>query len=89
VVVNHALRNALLPLITILGLAFAGLLGGAVMTETIFDWPGLGQYLVRASSQLDYPAIQGGTLMIALIYILVNMTVDILYGVLDPRVRRE
>ncbi|MCB9451228.1 MAG: ABC transporter permease [Anaerolineaceae bacterium] len=89
VIVNHALRNALLPLITILGLAFAGLLGGAVMTETIFDWPGLGQYLVRAASQLDYPAIQGGTLLIAIIYIMVNMTVDILYGVLDPRVRHE
>lgn len=89
VILNHALRNALLPLITILGLAFAGLLGGAVMTETIFDWPGLGQYLVRAASQLDYPAIQGGTLLIAIIYIMVNMIVDILYGVLDPRVRDE
>lgn len=89
VVVRHAFRNVLLPLITILGLAFAGLLGGAVMTETIFDWPGLGQYLVRASSQLDYPAIQGGTLLIALIYIMVNMTVDILYSILDPRVRNE
>ena len=89
VVIHHALRNVMLPLITILGLAFASLLGGAVMTETIFDWPGLGQYLVRASSQLDYPAIQGGTLMIAVIYILVNMTVDILYGILDPRVRHE
>lgn len=87
VVIQHALRNVLIPLVTILGLAFAGLLGGAVMTETIFDWPGLGQYLVRASSNLDYPAIQGGTLLIAAIYILVNMTVDILYGILDPRVR--
>ncbi|GAB4552105.1 MAG: ABC transporter permease [Anaerolineae bacterium] len=87
VIVRHALRNALLPLVTILGLAFAGLLSGAVMTETVFDLPGLGQYLVRAASSLDYPAIQGGTLLIAVIYVLVNLVVDILYSVLDPRVR--
>jgi len=86
-IVGHALRNVLIPLVTILGLAFAGLLSGAVMTETVFDWPGLGQYLVKAAVNLDYPAIQGGTLLIALIYVIVNMIVDILYGVLDPRVR--
>jgi peptide/nickel transport system permease protein len=86
IVVRHALRNVLLPLVTILGLAFAGLLSGAVMTETVFDWPGLGRYLVQAAASLDYPAIQGGTLLIAVIYIIVNMIVDILYGVLDPRV---
>ena len=89
VIVQHALRNVLIPLVTILGLAFAGLLSGAVMTETVFDWPGLGQYLVKAAVALDYPAIQGGTLLIAVIYIVVNMTVDILYGVLDPRVRYD
>jgi peptide/nickel transport system permease protein len=89
VVIFHALRNVLIPLVTILGLAFAGLLSGAVMTETVFDWPGLGQYLVKAAVSLDYPAIQGGTLLIAVIYIVVNMTVDILYGVLDPRVRYD
>jgi ABC-type dipeptide/oligopeptide/nickel transport system permease component len=72
-----------------LGLAFAGLLSGAVMTETVFDWPGLGQYLVKAAVNLDYPAIQGGTLLIAFIYVLINLFVDILYGVLDPRVRYE
>ncbi|MDX1991277.1 MAG: ABC transporter permease [bacterium] len=87
VLLRHALRNVLLPLVTLLGLAFASLLGGAVMTETIFDWPGLGQYLVKASINLDYPAIQGGTLLIATTYILVNLLVDLLYGVLDPRVR--
>jgi peptide/nickel transport system permease protein len=87
VIVRHALRNVVIPLITILGLAFAGLLGGAVMTETVFDWPGIGTYLVKAASSLDYPAIQGGTLLIALIYIVINLMVDILYGVLDPRVR--
>lgn len=89
VVVGHALRNVMIPLVTILGLAFAGLLSGAVMTETIFDWPGLGTYLVKAASSLDYPAIQGGTLLIAIIYVLVNLIVDLLYGVLDPRVSHE
>lgn len=87
VIVGHALRNVLIPLVTILGLAFASLLGGAVMTETIFDWPGLGRYLVNAAANLDYPAIQGGTILIATIFILVNLVVDILYGILDPRVR--
>lgn len=89
VVIRHALRNVLIPLVTILGLAFAGLLSGAVMTETVFDWPGLGQYLVKAAVALDYPAIQGGTILIAVMYIIVNMTVDILYGVIDPRVRYD
>jgi peptide/nickel transport system permease protein len=87
VIVRHALRNTLIPLVTLLGLAFAGLLSGAVMTETVFDWPGLGQYLVRAAANLDYPAIQGGTLLIALIYIVTNLIVDLLYGILDPRIR--
>jgi len=89
VVVRHALRNVLIPLVTILGLAFAGLLSGAVMTETVFDWPGLGRYLVKAAVNFDYPAIQGGTLLIAIVYVGVNMVVDVLYGLLDPRVRRE
>lgn len=89
IIIRHALRNVLIPLVTILGLAFAGLLSGAVMTETVFDWPGLGQYLVKAAVNLDYPAIQGGTLLIAVIYVLINLIVDILYGVLDPRVRHE
>lgn len=89
IIIRHALRNVLIPLVTILGLAFAGLLSGAVMTETVFDWPGLGQYLVKAAVNLDYPAIQGGTLLIAAIYVLTNLVVDVLYGVLDPRVRHE
>ncbi len=89
VVVGHALRNVLIPLVTILGLAFAGLLSGAVMTETVFDWPGIGTYLVKAASALDYPAIQGGTLLIAIVYIVLNLFVDVLYGVLDPRIRHE
>ena len=89
VVISHALRNVMIPLVTILGLAFAGLLSGAVMTETVFDWPGIGTYLVKAASALDYPAIQGGTLLIAIIYIFMNLLVDLLYGFLDPRVRHE
>lgn len=89
VIVRHALRNVLIPLVTILGLAFAGLLSGAVMTETVFDWPGLGQYLVKAAVNLDYPAIQGGTLLIAVFYVVSNTVVDVLYGMLDPRVRYE
>lgn len=89
VIVHHALRNVLLPLVTILGLALAALLGGAVMTETVFDWPGLGTYLVKAAANLDYPAIQGGTLLIAVIFIALNLAVDVLYGVLDPRARYE
>lgn len=89
VIVSHALRNVLIPLVTILGLAFAGLLSGAVMTETVFDWPGIGTYLVKAASALDYPAIQGGTLLIAIIYIVMNLFVDLLYGFIDPRVRYD
>jgi peptide/nickel transport system permease protein len=89
VVISHALRNVMIPLVTILGLAFAGLLSGAVMTETVFDWPGIGTYLVKAASALDYPAIQGGTLLIAIIYIIMNLMVDLLYGFLDPRVRYD
>lgn len=87
VVLRHGLRNVLLPLVTVIGLTFASLMGGAVMTETIFDWPGLGKYLVESSIKLDYPAIQGGTLLVATAYILTNLLVDILYGLLDPRVR--
>lgn len=89
VIVGHALRNVMIPLVTILGLAFAGLLSGAVMTETVFDWPGIGTYLVKAASALDYPAIQGGTLLIAIIYIIMNLFIDVLYGLIDPRVRHD
>jgi peptide/nickel transport system permease protein len=87
VVVRHAFRNVLLPLITLVGLAFASLIGGAVMTETVFDWPGVGKYLVDASINLDYPAIQGGTILVTSAYIVVNLLVDVLYGIADPRVR--
>ncbi len=83
----HALRNALIPVLTVAGLAFASLLSGAVLTETVFAWPGIGRYAVTAATRLDYPAILGVTLLTAVIYISVNFVVDLLYGVLDPRIR--
>ncbi len=87
VILSHALRNAFIPTLTVLGLAFAGLMTGAIMTETIFAWPGIGRYAVESAANLDYPAVLGTTLLIAVIYMLVNLVVDILYGVLDPRIR--
>jgi peptide/nickel transport system permease protein len=83
----HALRNALIPLVTIIGLNLASLLSGAVLTETVFAWPGIGRYAVTASTRLDYPAILGVTMLTAVIYLTVNFIVDLLYGVLDPRIR--
>ncbi len=87
VVMTHALRNALIPTVTLFGLAFAGLMTGAIMTETIFSWPGIGRYAVEAASNLDYPAVLGTSLLIAVIYMLTNLVVDILYGIIDPRIR--
>ncbi len=87
VVRGHALRNALIPTITVIGLTFASLLAGAVLTETIFSWPGLGQFAVRMALKLDYPGLIGVTLVVAVVYIIVNFFVDVLYGVLDPRIR--
>jgi ABC-type dipeptide/oligopeptide/nickel transport system permease component len=87
VVAGHAMRNALIPTITVLGLTFAGLLAGAVLTETIFSWPGIGRYSVQAALKLDYPALLGVTLFVASVYVFVNLLVDIVYGILDPRIR--
>ncbi len=87
VVLRHALRNALIPTVTVLGLAFGSLLSGAVMTETIFAWPGLGRYAYEAAVSNDFPAILGVTFVIALMYILVNLFVDMVYAVLDPQIR--
>lgn len=89
VVALHALRNALIPVVTVTGLTFASLLSGAVLTETVFAWPGIGRYVVTASTNLDYPAILGVTILTAVIYITVNLAVDLLYGLLDPRIRVE
>lgn len=87
VVMRHAIRNAMLPTVTVLGLTFAGLLAGAVITETIFSWPGIGRYSAQAALKLDYPALLGVTFFVATAYIVVNFAVDVVYGVLDPRIR--
>ncbi|SFZ76928.1 ABC transporter permease subunit [Chitinimonas taiwanensis] len=87
VVVVHALRNALIPVITVIGLQTGALLAGAVLTETIFSWPGIGKWLVDSISRRDYPVVQAGILVSATIFIVVNLVVDILYGVVNPRIR--
>ena len=87
VVVKHALSNAFIPLITLIGLQGGALLAGAVITETIFAWPGLGELTVRAIQQRDYPVVQGCVLVIALTYVVMNMITDVLYAVADPRIR--
>ena len=85
--VKHALRNALIPIITVIGLQFGMLLGGAILTETVFAWPGIGRLIVDSILARDYPMIQGVILVFALLYILVNLAVDLLYAVVDPRIR--
>src|SRR5262249_10625532 len=87
IVIRHALRNALIPVTTLAGLAFAALLGGAVLTETIFSWPGIGKYVVDAALYLDYPVITGFTLLIAVVYMAVNLIVDLLYTWLNPQIQ--
>jgi peptide/nickel transport system permease protein len=89
VIVRHAVRNALIPVITVLGLQFAGLLGGAIIIETIFAWPGIGRLAVNAIWRRDYPVIMGTVLIFSFTFILANLIVDILYTVLDPRIRYE
>jgi dipeptide transport system permease protein len=83
----HALRNALIPVVTVIGLQVGVLLTGAILTETIFAWPGIGKWLIDSISRRDYPTLQGGILMIASAVILVNLLVDILYGAINPRIR--
>lgn len=86
IVYGHALRNALLPIVTVVGHQFGTLLGGAVLTETVFGWPGMGQLLVDALFARDYPVVQGVVLTFSALFILVNLAVDVLYGVIDPRI---
>src|SRR4051812_33917502 len=88
IVVGHVLPNALIPVVTLGGLAYANLLTGAVMTETIFSWPGLGRYTFRSAVTLDFPAIMGITLIVAVVYLIINLLIDISYALLDPRVVR-
>ena len=89
VVAKHALKNALIPVVTVVGLQYGFLLGGAVVTETIFAWPGVGRLAMTAILQRDYPVVQGCVLLVAVVFVLVNLAVDVLYGWLDPRIRYE
>jgi peptide/nickel transport system permease protein len=89
VIRRHGLSNAMIPVVTVIGLSYSSLLSGAVLTESIFAWPGLGRYMFRASTSQDFPAIMGVSIVIALIYVGVNFIVDILYYFLDPRIRTE
>lgn len=87
VIGQHAFRNALIPVVTVLGLSLADIMAGAVLTETIFAWPGIGRYAFNATISLDFPAIMGVTLLIAAVFAIVNLVVDIVYMFLDPRLR--
>ncbi|MBN1582794.1 MAG: ABC transporter permease [Anaerolineae bacterium] len=89
VIVRHALKNALLPIVTVIGGWLAGLLGGAILTETVFSWPGMGTWTYRAILGRDYPIVQGSVLVSATIYVFVNLAVDILYAFIDPRIRYD
>lgn len=89
VVGKHALKNALIPVVTVVGLQYGFLLGGAVVTETIFAWPGVGRLAMTAILQRDYPVVQGCVLLVAVLFVLINLAVDLLYGWLDPRIRYE
>jgi ABC-type dipeptide/oligopeptide/nickel transport system permease component len=88
-VLRHAFRNSLIPIVTLVGLQFGAVLTGAVITETIFAWPGIGRLLIQSIGFRDYPLVQGCILLIALTYVGVNLVTDMLYGVLDPRIRYE
>ncbi|WP_337127533.1 dipeptide ABC transporter permease DppB [Proteus terrae] len=89
VVLIHALRNAMLPVVTVIGLQVGTMLAGAILTETIFSWPGLGRWLIDALQRRDYPVVQGGVLLIATMIIFVNLLVDVLYGIVNPRIRHK
>src|SRR5579862_1571034 len=88
-VLHHAFRNSLIPIVTVLGLQFGAVLTGAVITETIFAWPGVGRLLIQSIGFRDYPLVQGCILLIAMTYVTVNLLTDLVYGVLDPRIRYE
>ena len=84
---HHALRNALLPVSTVIGLQLGSLLGGALLTETVFAWPGIGKYVVDCILKSDFPVVQGVVLLIGVIFIVINLAVDIVYAYLDPRIK--
>jgi peptide/nickel transport system permease protein len=89
VIYKHALKNALIPVVTVLGIQFGILLGGAVLTETVFAWPGVGRLLVDSILRRDYPVVQGTVMLLALLFVMINLTVDILYAFLDPRIHYQ
>jgi peptide/nickel transport system permease protein len=89
VIIRHALRNALLPVVTVVGLQLGLLLSGAILTETVFSWPGIGTWLLEAIQGRDYPIVQGGVIFVALIFVIVNMVVDLSYAFLDPRIHYQ
>jgi ABC-type dipeptide/oligopeptide/nickel transport system permease component len=89
VVVHHALRNALIPVVTYIGLQAAFLLGGAVVTETMFSWPGVGRLAVGAILSSDFPVAQGAIMILAIAFLAINLVVDVMYGYLDPRLQRQ
>src|SRR5439155_25982243 len=88
-VLKHAFRNSLIPIVTILGLQFGAVLTGAVITETIFGWPGIGRLLIQSIGFRDYPLVQGCILLIAVTYVAMNLVTDPLYGLVDPRIRSD
>jgi dipeptide transport system permease protein len=83
----HALRNAMIPVVTVIGLSVGALMAGAVLTETIFSWPGVGKWLIEGIARRDYPSLQGGVMLVSSLVIFVNLIVDVLYGVINPRIR--
>ena len=87
VILGHGLRNALIPVVTVVGLQFGALLGGAVLTETVFAWPGIGRHIVQAIGQRDYPTVRGGVLLVATTFVIINILLDVLYAYLDPRIK--
>jgi peptide/nickel transport system permease protein len=86
VIYKHALRNALIPVVTTIGIQFGVMLGGAILTETIFAWPGVGKWMYEAVTKRDYVVIQGGVLCIATVFVVINLCVDVLYAVINPRI---
>ncbi|MFX1369644.1 MAG: ABC transporter permease, partial [Promethearchaeota archaeon] len=87
VIYRHALRNAMIPTVTVIGLAFGGLLAGAVLTETIFAWPGIGRWSTNSIMNSDIPSISAFVLIVAIVFVTANLIVDLIYGALDPRIR--
>jgi len=86
VIYKHAVRNAMIPVVTVIGLNFGLLLAGAILTETVFSWPGIGRYVVNAVRMRDYPAVQGSVMFFALVFVVVNLITDIIYVYIDPRI---